>query len=78
MLKLTNTYLKGDLSVIILGDNVDYFAVATKATKALSTSSVSTMTYRVGLARWFLLEKWTSSLSSVVETCFFARLALPL
>ena len=44
-LKLTNTYLKGDLSVTISGDNAEYFTVATKAINALSNSSTLTVTY---------------------------------
>ena len=44
-LKLTNTYLKGDLSVTLAGENAEFFSVAAKKTNALSKSSTLTVTY---------------------------------
>ena len=45
-LKLTNDYLKGDLSVTIAGENAEFFSVTTKNINALSNSSTLTITYK--------------------------------
>ena len=44
-LKLTNDYLKGDLSVTIAGENAEFFSVTTSNTNALSKSSTITISY---------------------------------
>lgn len=44
-LKLTNTYLKGDLAITIAGENADYFSVTATAADALSTTTTLNITY---------------------------------
>ena len=44
-IKLTNDYLKGDLSATIAGDNAEFFSISTKDINALSNSSTITITY---------------------------------
>ena len=44
-LKLTNDYLKGDLSVTVAGENAEFFSVTTSNTNALSKSSTITISY---------------------------------
>ena len=44
-LKLTNDYLKGDLSVTIAGENAEFFSVTTSNINALSKSSTITISY---------------------------------
>lgn len=44
-LSLTNTYLKGDLSVTLAGKNAEFFSVTSKKTNALSNASTLTITY---------------------------------
>ena len=44
-LKLTNTYLKGDLAVTIAGEHAEFFGVTTKNINALSNTSTLTVTY---------------------------------
>ena len=45
-LKLTNDYLKGDLSVTVAGENAEFFSVTTSNTNALSKSSTITISYK--------------------------------
>ena len=44
-IKLTNDYLKGDLSATIAGDHAEFFSISTKDINALSNSSTITITY---------------------------------
>lgn len=45
-LKLSNDYLKGDLSITVAGDNAEYFSVAAQNINALSNSSTLNITYK--------------------------------
>lgn len=45
-LKLTNDYLKGDLSVTVAGDNAEFFSVTAQNANALSNSSTINITYK--------------------------------